>query len=900
MGYSGYSLASLVFAFLSLSLLIGKLWRPVKARRLKTVAVRQVPIAQTIGAGLRLLLFPVLLMIVYWVSVYVPEQSTALRRSLASTFELSHRASDSPLGYAASWLQVVTWLSLNIVFLSVLWGYCVAIARSNLENAEQTVSSEMMSRSMAMVFLMASAELIFLSPFLTGTDSWRVVAVEASLATFANIALLRVLLAPQKPWLIIGKIGTIVAISFVTTTGYDVLIAFALALLYGAEVFRVLRVKDQNLLDAIDDLLFLFGCVAGAYFSLFLRAGLHAGITPAWMEAFAATGVWLIPAPLAFLFSKYWPRPNWSTRRFSYIQVAGAFLILYSFLSYRNEIALSAVPVLLSCICAGWLALALTPEGGRLVKPVLALLALGFAGWSFVGLAPVYLEGTTTPHVSKQQDELRSFYDKWVDENGKDAPLILVAAAGGGIRAAQHTAASLAYADSFSGGEFSKHIFAISAVSGGALGTLVWISAKDEHMLPAKMPPPGTLDFSAGNVINRYFSTDFLSPSANTLLLRDLPLGAIPLVSVDAYRDDVLQKSWLMAWKKIESEQNLPSDGGRFTKPLQLQSNEFHEPLLIFNSTSAADGQRVIRSNIPVKLESVPIFHEQVSKGSLPAKVASDAVASSSAGDAEATPMATVPIMDPGVWAVQAAYDSARFPLVSAVGWECSDTPIQRDTVKRVKKACNGTFGYQTAITDGGYADNSGIASLIQIAKRLQTFGASANQIYVVFISSNPTEGLLFKEGARFESGRLTASLLAPLSMMETARAGRATSFVDTAISTIPTDHFVEWGLSNGARLSATEIIVDSKSNFAAPAAPARPFPAVPRAEETSDTANLALANAAKMPPLGWTLDETAAVGINILSISHSLYYASNCNARYLNAQTLCHAVMAQSSVKAH
>ena len=62
-------------------------------------------------------------------------------------------------------------------------------------------------------------------------------------------------------------------------------------------------------------------------------------------------------------------------------------------------------------------------------------------------------------------------------------PVIFVATAGGGSRAAYWTAAVLGKLEDDSGGAFSKHLIAISGVSGGSLGAGIFRS-----LLASKKP----------------------------------------------------------------------------------------------------------------------------------------------------------------------------------------------------------------------------------------------------------------------------------------------------------------------------------------------------------------------------------------------------------------------------
>jgi len=91
-------------------------------------------------------------------------------------------------------------------------------------------------------------------------------------------------------------------------------------------------------------------------------------------------------------------------------------------------------------------------------------------------------------------------------------PMILVAAAGGGIRAAYWTATNLAAMEALPG--FGQGLFAISGVSGGSVGAATYTALK-------RALGPDRPDLLAAKV-REVLKQDFLSPVVAGLLFPDL------------------------------------------------------------------------------------------------------------------------------------------------------------------------------------------------------------------------------------------------------------------------------------------------------------------------------------------------------------------------------------------
>jgi hypothetical protein len=127
--------------------------------------------------------------------------------------------------------------------------------------------------------------------------------------------------------------------------------------------------------------------------------------------------------------------------------------------------------------------------------------------------------------VAQPAPDLAEAYDKWLiartaareayknAKNGKPYPVFIIAAEGGGIYAASAAAAFLSRLQEYCP-SFAQHVFAISGVSGGAVGASVFHSiVRDEQIKTTECKPP---DAAAREKISKKSSkaiqADHLSP----------------------------------------------------------------------------------------------------------------------------------------------------------------------------------------------------------------------------------------------------------------------------------------------------------------------------------------------------------------------------------------------------
>ena len=253
---------------------------------------------------------------------------------------------------------------------------------------------------------------------------------------------------------------------------------------------------------------------------------------------------------------------------------------------------------------------------------------------------------------------LRCWRDPAGSGNPLRGPVILVAAEGGGIRAAYYTAAVLArFQDLYP--DFSRHLFAISSVSGGSLGAATFAS------LIARGPAadrPG----EHGKAVQRVLGRDFLAPTVAMLLFPDFLQRFLPVPFPVLDRARGMELSWERAFQR-------GAQSGAFAAPLsQLWQTDasYTVPSLLLNATWVERGKRFLIS--PTFLGDGDLFGDAV-----------DGLTSIQ-GD---VPLST------------AAHLSARFPYVS---------PLAR---------IDG-FGH---VADGGYFENSGAATLLEVVNALAT-----------------------------------------------------------------------------------------------------------------------------------------------------------------------------------
>jgi len=309
------------------------------------------------------------------------------------------------------------------------------------------------------------------------------------------------------------------------------------------------------------------------------------------------------------------------------------------------------------------------------------------------------------PSKSGQYDAASEF-KQWFESRDdikqykQEYPVYVVAAQGGGIYAAYETAIFLARMQDQCPA-FRKHLFAISSVSGGSIGAAVFASVINAMPIetagsvacPAmsqyleRSTVLGKKDYEAGETEG--YARGILSPK-NDLLS--------PLVAATLF-GDFTQRFWPWPIGALDRARPLEFGleiAGAADKKDSLLAHEYiahwakgkEIPALLLNTTDAASGKRVVfspftfRTNTATQVDSLIPFQSMI------------------LAEGKTEPL------NPRL--STAAFVSARFPWVSPAA--TVPAKIDLDSGKAEK----------TRLVDGGYFDNSGVETAVDLLQALE------------------------------------------------------------------------------------------------------------------------------------------------------------------------------------
>lgn len=310
-------------------------------------------------------------------------------------------------------------------------------------------------------------------------------------------------------------------------------------------------------------------------------------------------------------------------------------------------------------------------------------------------------------------------------------PLVLVAAEGGGIRAATWTVATLAeFADD--GRCAADSVFLSSGVSGGSIGLAVAATLDRDD------------DGSAGSPGTNYpdrvrAAIDDIGGSAALPAALVGLFGSDPLASTTGLRSPTFEEPtrWRDraaliedAWRAADDRLGLPW-GAEPTAPTGL---------VVFNSADILSGCRVVVSQVELGISTFGSTTEQSHGGDTEGNAQRPRCDQGSAG-----PPLTLDLVDffgacafGADWAT-ASMLSARFPVVTPGG------VIDRSAACGADEGAAGDDRDRLHLVDGGYAENSGLGLIADIAPDLARVIAAHNAVadvevvpYLVYIQNSP------------------------------------------------------------------------------------------------------------------------------------------------------------------
>ena len=209
----------------------------------------------------------------------------------------------------------------------------------------------------------------------------------------------------------------------------------------------------------------------------------------------------------------------------------------------------------------------------------------------YVGLAPSHeMSGGGQAAADEPFSDLDRAAAKFSGSGTTQSPLVVVATAGGGLRAAYWTATVLG-AIQDRNPHFAEQLFAVSAVSGGSLGAAVFrgLIERQRAGYPIRCLTARAASANGFQACGQaVLSHDFLAPVLMGLLFRD----AMPLPTLGD-RAALLERAWEEAWRSTFPDGATPGLAQRFDR---VTAGSLF-PALVLNATTT-NGERVVVSNL--------------------------------------------------------------------------------------------------------------------------------------------------------------------------------------------------------------------------------------------------------------------------------------------------------------
>ncbi|MFF8835632.1 hypothetical protein [Streptomyces sp. NPDC015130] len=311
--------------------------------------------------------------------------------------------------------------------------------------------------------------------------------------------------------------------------------------------------------------------------------------------------------------------------------------------------------------------------------------------------------------AAKCQEELPG------DAAGNALPMLLVAAAGGGIRAAYWTGSGM---DRLAGASpcAAASVFGLSGVSGGSLGLSAYTLART-----GSAPTPGT--GSTGEIVRRLADEDALAANISALLYRD---GTHALHGMNRMLDQVVgdrasvfERAWERSWPGEDNAWEKDYFAVTAHAPHEQETAGAAGPVLILNGTDVRSGCRIAVSahraaggaagNGALRCQKAVVSRPDADPQFTTATV--DAMGYTDAADCDTG--------DAGLRMSTAAHLSARFAYVSPSGtmYRCVPRPEGGGTEAEVLSSI-----------DGGNLENSGISALLELWAAVEPAVAEHNR----------------------------------------------------------------------------------------------------------------------------------------------------------------------------
>ena len=327
------------------------------------------------------------------------------------------------------------------------------------------------------------------------------------------------------------------------------------------------------------------------------------------------------------------------------------------------------------------------------------------------------------PAATSPPPDMSAVFSSWVarapGEPGKPIPVIVAASEGGGIRAAYWTSLVLHHLADIPDPDvmFPQRLFAISAVSGGSFGAAVYAGLRRD---PTSTPP-------RAQIASEILQERFLAPMVAKLVSGDLLQWFLPVPVRSFDRSSAMETGFAAAYREHVQHDSMVE---KFTDFRPLTSEDV--PVMLLNSTSVQLGKRIVASPYRWPLSDVSVEEQD--------------------------PIDFHALTGRDVSVATAVHNTARFPYISAAG--------------RLRAKNGENLGH---LVDGGYFENTGADTLIDLLRYLKQAASPLNVRFVVVVMLNTPPELHLNDPARIP-WRETASLgevFSPLRALLQTRAAR-------------------------------------------------------------------------------------------------------------------------------
>ncbi len=382
--------------------------------------------------------------------------------------------------------------------------------------------------------------------------------------------------------------------------------------------------------------------------------------------------------------------------------------------------------------------------------PLLAPLLLGALLFSFwndnheITHLDEAVQAELDPATRPDLDAALQAWTESQPENGS-LPLVMVATAGGGIRAAYWTATILGELQDRTATDprlqpLDRQLFALSGVSGGSVGSAVYravLSAQRMGKLAGDCK-----DVGVRRCAQRVLSHDLLGPAAASLLYPDMAQRFLPLPIMHPDRGRALEMSWEQAFR---DSTGTPLLGQSLLNLYREEGRQW--PALLLNATWVANGRRIVASNLKLDDRRLPVTEDQLT------------------------------ILGRDLPLSTAAHNSARFPGVSPAGmWKDPQGEIAGRLV------------------DGGYFENYGAATALEILRVAKHKLGNRILPVVIAISSDPSLPRDVKDLSDTTPLHWAYEIRSPARAMFRTRGARGVEAIE---------HLKDWTLNEGGGVYA-------------------------------------------------------------------------------------------------